>query len=65
MTAKKLFVIGSVVYNVGGVLAIATLGTIAKVPAAEFWPVVLGTAAVGIVWFGLLSHMHNSSYKEQ
>ncbi|CAA7621253.1 hypothetical protein [Magnetospirillum sp. UT-4] len=64
MTAKELFVIGSVVYNVGGVIAIATLGAISKVPSAEYWPVVLGAAVVGIGWLGLLAFMHFSSLKE-
>jgi hypothetical protein len=64
MNTKKLFVIGSIIYNVGGMIAMATLGAIAKVPSAEYWPVVGGTAAVGICWFALLAFMHNSSLRE-
>lgn len=58
MAAKRVLFIGSAVVAVGGVTALAVLGAIAKVPPTEYWTVVLGAAAVGMGWMGLLSGVH-------
>lgn len=58
MTAKNMLFISSALFVTVGVAGIATLGAVAKVPAGEYWPVVLGGAAVGLFWLGLLTTMH-------
>jgi hypothetical protein len=69
MTAKmcnaKVFLFASsVLATAGGVSALAALGAIAKVPAGEYWTVVLGAVAVGGAWLGLITVLHLTSAKE-
>jgi len=58
MPAKKLLFIGSASVAVVGVAALATLGAIAKVPATEYWTVVLGATVAGAGWMALLAGIH-------
>lgn len=64
MTAKKILFTGSAVVIVTGVGVMAVLGSIAKVPSAEYWTVVLGAGAVGVGWMALLSALHLKSERE-
>lgn len=64
MTAKRMLFTGSAVVIVVGVGVMAVLGSIAKVPAGEYWTVVLGSGAVGVGWMALLSALHLKSEKE-
>jgi len=58
MTAKDILFISSAVFVAIGVAILAALGAIAKVPASEYWMVVLGGAGVGLFWIVLITGLH-------
>lgn len=58
MTAKDTLFASSAVFVTIGVTALATLGAIAKVPASEYWTIVLGGAGVGLFWIILITGLH-------
>jgi hypothetical protein len=58
MNAKEILFVSSAVFVVIGIAVLATLGAIAKVPASEYWPVVLGGAGVGLFWIVLITGLH-------
>lgn len=64
MSAKTWLFIASVVTVVCGVAGFAVLGIIAKVPAAEYWMVVLGGLLVGGAWLALITILHRQSLRE-
>lgn len=66
MTAKEMLFASSAVFVLAGVAALATLGAVAKVPSAEYWPIVLGGAAVGAFWLALITTLHfRAEYEEK
>lgn len=66
MTAKTMLFASSALFVTIGLIAVATLGVVAKVPSAEYWPVVLGAAAVGLLWLGLITTLHfRAEYEER
>jgi hypothetical protein len=64
MSAKAWLFIASVFTVVFGVGGFAVLGVIAKVPAAEYWMVVLGGVVVGGAWLALITVLHRQSLHE-
>lgn len=64
MSAKTLLFVSSAFVVVVGVAAISLLGAIAKVPAGEYWTVVLGAAGMGIAWLALITVLHFSAERE-
>jgi hypothetical protein len=64
MSAKTMLFIASVLTVVFGVVGFAILGVIAKVPAAEYWMVVLGGVVVGGTWLVLITILHRQSLRE-
>lgn len=64
MSAKTWLFIASVITVVCGVAAFAILGIVAKVPAGEYWMVVLGGLVVGGAWLALITILHRQSLRE-
>lgn len=64
MSAKTWLFIASVITVVFGVAAFAILGIVAKVPAGEYWMVVLGGIVVGGAWLALITVLHRQSLRE-
>lgn len=66
MTAKTMLFASSALVVTVGLGGLAALGVVAKVPPGEYWPVVLGGGAVGLVWLALITTLHfRVAYQEK